>query len=365
MKKIAFSPINFDTVEVVEPQNGDEVMVSEFDLPNNDMVIAEEPAMKPAKPQFFDWTNNKDFKVFLVYLTDKVKKIPPHSGGTTVGCERAIKYLKTLDSEISKAFSEDMDCHINEKDAEKIRCEIRKMIKKLEQRHKQINDHYASDGAYASSGDSFVKEAQMPILCHKCDSKVRSRDELNAHLVAAHNITNFDMIPASELDSHSGDIVVDNGAMPDSGKDAAGSAEGLSMDEIDSISAQAKCKNCNVKLIVAKAQTDLECIKCGKVYAGAIKKMAYKHPKLYTVVTPFESAIVRTIINAKVSNGKNLEKTYNKLKEKYDFTDREELAIQQLLMDHGYPLPPLDRGLIGDKDADLSSGVELATKYFA
>lgn len=88
-------------------------------------------------------------------------------------------------------------------------------------------------------------------------------------------------------------------------------------------------------------------------------------PAVNVYMTPFERAVVGTIINSKVSGGRNIEETYEKLKNKYNFTPREELAFQQLIADHGYPVYK-DRGLINEP-TNPSSGdnVEWLTNYYA
>lgn len=86
-------------------------------------------------------------------------------------------------------------------------------------------------------------------------------------------------------------------------------------------------------------------------------------PIINVYVSAFERAIVGTMINSKVSAGRNIEETYEKLKNKYNFTSREELAIQQLVHDYGYPLYR-DRGLINEpSDPASGDGVDWLTNY--
>lgn len=88
-------------------------------------------------------------------------------------------------------------------------------------------------------------------------------------------------------------------------------------------------------------------------------------PVLNVYISAFERAIVGTIINSKVSAGKNIEDTYDKLKNKYNFTPREELAIQQLIADYGYPVHK-DRGLLNEpSDPAAGDGVDWLTNYNA
>lgn len=83
------------------------------------------------------------------------------------------------------------------------------------------------------------------------------------------------------------------------------------------------------------------------------------------VVSAFERAITGIIINAVVSGGKPLEDVYDFLKKKYAFTEREELSLQQLLMDMGQPIFK-DRGTIGESDHDdKGHGLDFIKNYFA
>lgn len=82
------------------------------------------------------------------------------------------------------------------------------------------------------------------------------------------------------------------------------------------------------------------------------------------VMTPFERAITGIIINSVVSAGKPLEQVYDFLKKKYAFTAREELSLQQLLMDMGQPIFK-DRGTIGETDQDeQGQGLDFIKNYF-
>lgn len=109
----------------------------------------------------------------------------------------------------------------------------------------------------------------------------------------------------------------------------------------------------------------LVCMSCENTEAGDKMVKEANTPVLNVYVSAFERAIVGTLINSTVSGGRNIEETYDKLKKKYAFTDREELAIQQLVADHGYPIIK-DRGLIGEKE-DQATGntVDFQTNYQA
>ena len=78
------------------------------------------------------WEDDHDHSKFIGYMLERLKGIPPHSGQTTVGCEKAISYLRKLDKEISKAIQSDESNTINEEEAEKIRDKIHEYVDTLE-----------------------------------------------------------------------------------------------------------------------------------------------------------------------------------------------------------------------------------------
>lgn len=75
---------------------------------------------------------------------------------------------------------------------------------------------------------------------------------------------------------------------------------------------------------------------------------------VYITVPVFISSLARIIVNAHVSNGRDMNDIYNKLVKKFAVNEREELEIQQVLLDMGMPLH-MDRGLVGQKDIDINS----------
>jgi hypothetical protein len=100
--------------------------------------------------------------------------------------------------------------------------------------------------------------------------------------------------------------------------------------------------------------------------SASLKKTAMI-PRIQLVVQPFERAIAGIIVNSVVSGGKPLEEVYDFLKDKYKLTDREELAVMQVVMDYGYPIFK-DRGTIGDsadKDSGKKHGIEFIKNYFS
>jgi len=86
-----------------------------------------------------DWENDGDHSKFMEYLLDKMQKIPPHRGTTTVGIERAIAYLKKIDREISRAIQSDEANVIDETEAEAIRDQIFEFVDRLEEALEKVS----------------------------------------------------------------------------------------------------------------------------------------------------------------------------------------------------------------------------------
>lgn len=125
----------------------DEVLenaVMEIDFPAEqmlevlEMIPGADLAMPVKEERETDWEHDGDHSKFMIYLPQKLSKIPHHSGETTVGCEKAIAYLRKLDKEISKAVQSDEDGVIDEHEAEKIRDQIMDYIDKLEDGHSSL-----------------------------------------------------------------------------------------------------------------------------------------------------------------------------------------------------------------------------------
>jgi len=127
------------------------------------------------------------------------------------------------------------------------------------------------------------------------------------------------------------------------------------------------CKACDSSAPVwtDPATNSHVCLACdSKVDTDDLQKTAGT-PAVSVYMTPFERAVVSTIINATVSGGRNIEESYLKMKNKYDFTPREEMSFQQLISDHGYPIIK-DRGLINEpSDPASGDGMDFSTQYHA
>jgi len=367
-----------DTVETIEivAFAPEEIMATD-EMPMTDLVIVEEPPM-PAKK---DYMETQDLGDFMEWITGKMTNLPPHSGKTTAGCERVIAHLKMLDKEISKAISRDIDCKLDDQAVEKFRKDIRKMIKKLEKRHKEINDAYDADDDKFAADESgaLVKEAdgtQSEWKCPDCGQLVKPGDEEHKarHTAMEHGkIANIDgpvfcklcgeKVPnkkaakAHALLKHQGEDVTFSDLAPEK-------AASTCTCQVEKKAEDNNCPTCKIQLWKA-AEGIYECISCAEVFERPFTKEAGT-AKLTLVMTPFERAITGTIVNSFVSQGKNPEETYAKLKKKYKFTDRDELSIQQVLADMGYPILK-DRGHIGDESEQLNKGkgIEFATQYDA
>lgn len=240
----------------------------------------EEEQEEEQKPK--SWADDGNHEDFVSYVKDKLTKIPKHSGETVPGCERAKSFLKSIDSEISKAMRSDLDGVVDEHEIDQMRKQLEDMIDRLDKQIKKLHGtkKAAMDVRLVSEGH-----------CNTCDSSAPM--------------------------------------WHDTGKD------------------KLVCMSCEGE---AMRQND------------ALEKTAGT-PVINVYVSAFERAVVGTMINSKVSAGRNIEETYDKLKNKYNFTPREELAIQQLIADYGYPVYK-DRGLLNEpSDPASGDGVDWMSNY--
>jgi hypothetical protein len=90
-------------------------------------------AVKDEPEKDTTWEDDGDHVKFLDYAEKKLNSIPRHSGQTTVGCEKAIAYLRKLDKEVSRAIQTDEVNVIDEKRAEAIRDKIHDFVARLEE----------------------------------------------------------------------------------------------------------------------------------------------------------------------------------------------------------------------------------------
>lgn len=309
-----------DTLELSEDAVGD----APLDLPMEEETVLEDSADEPDNklpelpvllvtppkveeeskkieppPRDTSWEQDMDHGKFIVYLHNRLSEIPSHSGQTTVGCEKAISYLKRLDREISKAIQSDEKSRIDESEAERLRDMIYDYIDQLE-------------GAYETLMEKKKKRKKASL---KLGKKVMARFN------DGHNIQYF--------------VSVSNG-----------SDETLLPVELDEPTPE------QVQAFLASE-------------AQMLKKEAHS-AKILLVEDPFLHAITRILINSHVTHGRNLEEVYASLRDKYKFTDREELSIQELLTQKGMWLQK-DLARIGEKDVKPFDGkqIDVSTEYFA
>jgi hypothetical protein len=257
------------TVDEAEADTPEILMVEEegdlggspsLGIPGSDAIFVEEEEEEEAPAK--DWANDGAHSELVSYLKDKLTKIPRHSGETVPGCERAKAFLKSLDSEISKAMRTDLEGVVDEREIDSLRKEIEDMVDRLDKQVKKLK------GTKRASLDvRLVSEGH----CDKCEvSAPMWHDTANDKLV---------------------------------------------------------CMSCDGETV--KETGDLE------KTAGT--------PVINVYVSAFERAIVGTM----------------------NFTPREELAIQQLVADYGYPVYK-DRGLLNEpSDPMAGDGVDWQTNYQA
>jgi len=106
-------------------------------LPGSSVLVVDDE--EEAEDKEHDWENDGDHSKFIAYLRDRLENIPKHNGTTSVGCERAIAYLRKLDREISRAIQSDDKNVVDEVEAEDIRDMIFQYVQKLEDALDKIN----------------------------------------------------------------------------------------------------------------------------------------------------------------------------------------------------------------------------------
>lgn len=125
-----------------------------------------------------------------------------------------------------------------------------------------------------------------------------------------------------------------------------------------------KC-GCNVPMWNDIENNRMVCVSCDNTLDATGFEKKASTPVINVFVTPFERAIVGILINSAVSAGHNIEEVYEKLKNKYNFEPREELAITQLVADYGYPIFK-DRGLLNENsDPSSGNGMDWMSNYYA
>lgn len=298
--------LDHDIFEGFEPDSimDEAVEVLEDIVPGSDVVIVvpdeEEVSKVVEDARERDWESDGDHSKFIKYVRHRLDNIPRHTGQTTIGCERAIAYLKRLDREISRAIQGDDDNVIDEEEAEKIRDTIMEFVDKLEDAH-----------------DKLVSKKKI-----KKKSSVRVGNQVIARINDGNDIKYY--------------ISVDDG----DGEELLPVTLAEPTDE-------------QVQIFALGEETNDQLVK----EAGSAKIFLFEDPFLH--------AITRLLINSHVSAGRDIEKVYAGLKNKYGFTPREELSIQELLLQKGFPMFK-DLGRLGeDQDPTSPDGVDFGTTYHA
>ena len=297
--------LDHDIFEILEP---DSIMDEAFEVledivPGADVVVVtpeEDEVSKDDDARKRTWEDDGDHAKFINYVRSRLDKIPRHTGQTTVGCERAIAYLKRLDREISRAIQSDDDNVIDEEEAEKIRDTIMEFVDKLEDAH-----------------DKLFSKKKM-----KKKASVRIGNQVVARINDGTDIKYY--------------IPFDDG-------------EGEELLPVT---------------LAEPTDEQVQIFALGEETGNLLVKEAGS-AKIFLFEDPFLHAITRLLINSHVSAGRDIEKVYAGLRTKYDFTPREELSIQELLLQKGLPMFK-DLGRIGeDQDPTSPDGVDFGTTYHA
>lgn len=279
----------------------------EFVIPGSAAKMVREKTEDELKEQIpedqKDWPNHGNHAAFVVYLSDKLNKIPQHSGTTTVGIERAIAYLKSLDAEISRAVRTDLDSKIAEEETEKLRDQIADSIERLDEALEKIhNKKKNKKAAYKINKEVFTRIG--------CDGSIKHYIQVTAN--------DTDTLLEVEVPE-------------------------LSEEKLDEF------------VEAAKVEAEYE--------PKEIVKSAHL-TKVYLVADPFLHAIARIIINAHITHGKPIKHVYSHMREKYKFTDREELSIQELLTQKGIDLNK-DLGMLNEEFDPRASGIDHSKRFYA
>lgn len=295
----------FEVLEDAMPMDDEAVEVIEDMVPGADVVIIlpdeEEVEQAAEEKKELDWENDGHHGGFMQYVRKRLDNIPRHTGQTTVGCERAIAYLKRLDREISRAIQSDDDNVIDEEEAEKIRDTIMEFVSKLEAAYDKLS---------SKKSDKFKKKASVKI-----------GNEVVARINDGLDIKYY--------------ISVD-----------AGDGEEF------------------LPVTLAEPSDDqVQIFALGERESGLVKEAG--SAKVYLFEDPFLHAITRLLLNSHVSAGRDIEKVYAILKKKYNLNEREELSVQELLLQKGFPMFK-DLGRLGeDQDPTTGEGIDFGTTYHA
>lgn len=286
-------PDGLEISDLIEGMGQDQIVLPGAGPVALPTVEEEESEEKPT-----DWENDGDHRHFMVYIKNRMNNIPRHSGNTTVGCEKAIAFLKRLDREISKAVQSDEDNVISEEEAESIRDQIIEFVHQLEEAHETLRSTKRQ---------------------HK-KSSVKVGKEVVARLGDGENFKYY--LPVV--------------------KDGEEELLEVSIAEPDDETVQ--------KFVEGEV-----------VREGLTKEGSTGQIVIY--VDPFMQSLSRLLIDGHVSGGHNMNEMMKKFTKKYKLTDREKLALQEILLQKNFPMYK-DFGLDGEyADPTQETGIEFSAGY--
>lgn len=174
------------------PIPGSELLEVEEGPQSHELSVPKEQKMEIRDP--WDWQSG-GMSGLVEWVKNRFNSIPRHSGRETTGIERAISYLKKVNSEISRALSSDYDGEIDVASIEKARKEIYSAIDRLEDAHEKLLDSQYKRKK-ADKNDEIIKEAKapytggvlvtVPLLISRC-----ARVCINGTISAGHDITDL------------------------------------------------------------------------------------------------------------------------------------------------------------------------------
>lgn len=126
-------------VKELDPELEQSLEVHDGTVSSNETLRADVDldGKKSKKDPKWDWSAHGS-KGFLVWVKEKVDKVPSHSGYDTSGLQRAVAFLEKLDDEISKAMRSDLDGELDANAIEKVRSEIDNGIERLHERLEKV-----------------------------------------------------------------------------------------------------------------------------------------------------------------------------------------------------------------------------------
>jgi len=245
-------------------------------------------------------------------------------------------------------------------------------IEEEEEEDDTADHNWADDGSHAQF-TQYLKDRMSSIPKHSgetvsgCERAKAFLNSLDSEISKALRSDLKGVIDESEVDGLRTKIEDMSDRLEKQIKKLKGSGKTASLDV--QLVSEAHCNKCE-SVAPVWHDVDNDSLVCMHCEAETIRdndelEKTATTPRLNVYMTPFERAIVGIMVNSKVSAGRNIEETYDKLKNKYNFTPREELAIQQLVADHGYPVYK-DRGLLNEPhDPSSGDGVDFQTNYHA